>query len=651
MARNPTKYLAPYHPRIEAIRARAAIRPDVLIQSKFWVPKDETGEPVPFKFTWAQWQAWNAYLEVKRSGQPIRLWVLKARREGLTSLFSAIAAANAWSMDNRRVGIIAHNDDRAKRILAMCKGYYKRLPPFMRLPLSKDATAGLKYAQHDSELVIGTCTKPEKVRGDGLHDAILSEGPYYKQLFNKVLTEISTTIAPAAGTSIVVEGTGKARGSQAHKHWDQSKKGQTVFAPIFIPFHQDPTKLKLFDNEFRKDAVMGNMREVEPRIFEKLTFWDRKLKKDGWEDLYQSHLQRRKVMHPCPEGIPAEKMFWVYWQFLHRLQQDYAKFCYEFPMDDEEAWSSEGDNFFGENEIQALEFDDGYQAYGFNGRFINGFFESFEELERIPQLINDDRSEPYIKLWKSPTPGRQYVIGADSSLGEANSTFTAGYVIDMITRETMCMYHGRMRPDEHAYVMASLGKIYNNAEVAPEINPGGGGMSILTDLQRLGYFNIYIFRRYDTRQGSKLMNGLGWVTNSWSRPLILSELRKMVQDAGNGRFMDPGMFRDKALLGEMRSFHVNPENGRPEAAADSYDDRIVALSIAHRVAGDAVVGGKADIYMRYNQEHASHPLIETLERMEAQAESTDAAASAVAMLKYHDFERDEETGIMSFYDN
>lgn len=613
MPRPQTKNLLEYHERLQSLRGRAAVRPDVLIESSFQVPKDETGEPLPFKLNYAQRYFYNIYQEEKRSGKPIRLWMLKTRRVGLTSLFSAILTSNTWSMDNRQGAILAHNEDRAKRILQMCKYYYRRMPQFMQLPLDKDATYGLKYAQHDSELRIGVCSKPEKVRGDGLHEALLSEGAFYGNYFTKALTEISTTIAPAPGTFIGIDSTGRARGSQAHKHWEASRKGQTVYRAEFLSWIDDPTAVIYFEDDKHKDTIMGNMLEVEPRLVEKNKYWK----------------------------LSPEQCYWAYWQYLYRCEQNFEYFCRDFAYDEEEAWTSDGTSFFGENEISALRYDDNYQCFGFNGRFINRFFGSFAELEKIEKLNDDDRSEPYIKVWKAPVPGRPYVIGADSSLGEANSTFTAGYVIDTITREMMCMYHGRIRPDEHAFIMASLGKMYNDALLAPEINPGGGGMSVLTDLQRLGYYRIYQWRRRDVMEGMRLQNALGWTTNSWSRPLILSELRKMVQDAAKGRFNDPGLFRDKACISEMRCFHVNPENGRPEAALDSFDDRIIGLAIAHRVAGDETLGGAIDLYMEYNKPEPSHPLIELANRLEERNNSEDAAAAVNQLLKYRDFELDE----------
>lgn len=624
MAKNKVKYLETYSDRLENIRAMAAVNPAKLITNRFKIPTDETGELVPFHLRYPQQVAYDIYQEERRSGRPIRLWFLKARRVGLTSMFAALETVNSWAMDNRRVGIIAHNDDRARRILQMCKGYYKRLPAFMQLPLSKDATAGLKYAQHDSELVIGTCTKPEKIRGDGLHEAHLSEAAYYGNFFEKVLTEVSTTVAPAPGTSIVIETTGRARGSSAHKHWEASLAGETVYRAHFLPWIKDPTCVMRFESDRHKDAIMANMQAVEPRIVEKLKYWQQK------------------------EGLTPEQFHWAWWTYIYRCDQNFDYFCRDFPFDAEEAWTAEGDSYFGQNEIQKAQPDDSYKLFGFMGRFINETFNDFSKLERLKK-VGDFESTPHIKLWSMPKEGSEYIIGADSSFGGARSTFTAGYVIDKDTREMMCAYHGRVQTHEHAFLLASLGGIYNTAMLAPEINPGGGGMQILTDLQRLGYYNIYTWRKRDRPSGMEHMNSVGWVTNNWSRPLALGELYRMFHDAMNERFQDPGMFKDKALITEMRSFHNNPDTGRPEAFADSFDDRILALAIAHRCASDEAIGGGKDRYMIYNDIGKPHPLTTLAEQMLELEDSGDPAAGVVDLLQNSRF--DLEDGRIQFHDD
>jgi len=631
MARQKVKFLADYPRRLENLRAQASVYPHRLINNYFRVPEDKNGSLVPFQFLYSQRRLYDIYQESKRSGLPTRLWILKSRRIGATTLFAAIETANSWSMDNRRIGIIAHNDDRARRILQMCKGYYKRLPAFMQLPLSKDATSGLKFAQHDSELVIGTCTKPEKVRGDGLHEAHLSEAAYYGNNFDQVLAEISTTIAPAAGTSIIIETTGKARGSLAHKHWQASRDGETVYknGTVFLPWIEDPTCIMPFEDDKHKAFIMKNMLEVEPRLYEKNIYWAEKTKNTAFP-------------------FTPEHMHFGYYQFLYRLNQDFRRYCYEFPYDEDEAWTSEGACFFGENEIQKAQPDDQYNLYGFAGRYINQTFKNFLELEELKK-VSDYDSAPHIKVWRGPVNGRQYVIGSDSSWGGARSTFAAGYVLDLETREMMAAYHGRARIDEQAFILASLGNIYNEALLAPEINPGGGGMQILTDLQRLGYYNIYVWRKRDRRSGMEMRDSLGWETNNWTRPLALGELYKMFQDCMNKRFKDPGMFRDKALINQMRSFHINPDNNRPEAAADSYDDRILALAIAHRVCGDETISGGLDRYMVYQDSTNEHPLTKLAKEMIEREESADAAAGVVSLLKNRDFELDN--GIVRWHED
>lgn len=575
MPRHALKYVEltdEKYERIQRIRRLVHLESDKFIQKHFKVPDDATGRPLDFKFRWAQQRAYDIYKEELRSGKPVRLWFLKSRRVGLTSIFAADDLLDAWANENKRVGIVAHNDERARRILAICKFYYKRMPPSLRVPLSKDATAGLKFADHDSELVIGTCREPAKIRGDGLQRAHLSEAAWYGNNFSRVMQEVAMTVAPEPGTAIIIETTGRDRGSSCHKHWAAARAGENQYRAEFIPWIEDPTASTTFDSDMHKRVILDELLAIEPRLYEKCRFYK----------------------------LTPEKMHWAYRQYIYRAELDYEFFCREFPVDEEEAWTSEGSSFFGDNEIGQMRPSNECLFFSFKNRFINQIFTSFADLEEVKK-VEDNGSTPHIKLWKGPQQGRQYVIGGDSSLGEAGSTFSAGYVIDMATREMMCAYHGRIRPDEHAYLLASLGTIYNNATVAPEVNPGGGGISILTDLQRLGYYNIYIWRKRDSNKGLLLTNSIGWWTTNQTRPTMLGELRKMFQDCAKGRFDDPGMFRDKALLDEMRSFHVDPDTARPAATGDAFDDRILALAIAHRVAADEVIGGHLDIYASYDK--------------------------------------------------
>ena len=623
MPRRALKDIFTPSPTLIEARERAIIDPGKLIQSTkygFKVPEEKSGRLLPFQFRWGQQQAYRIFQEERDKGKPIRLWFLKSRRVGLTSMFAALGLIDCWSQPNRKVGIIAHNEHRAKEILQMCKLYYKHMPPFLKVPLSKDAIYGLKFKDYDSEIIIGTCNEPDKVRGGGLHWAHLSEPAHYKRMFRKTMLEISTTVAPEAGTAIILETTGAGRGSSCHSHWLAATEGQNIYRPVFLPWVKDPTCALPFEDSRHKDVIIGEMAEIEPRLAEKGRFFN----------------------------LTPEQMHWFYRHaYLYRCEQDYEYLCREFPMDEEEAWDAEGISFFGDNEIAKMSARlEKPILFSFANRFINSTFSKFTDLQRVEKL-DDTNSNLHIKLWASPDPHRRYVIGADCSLGEAGGTYSVGYVIDIQSREMMCAYRGRMRPDEHAFVMASIGTIYNTAIVAPEINPGGGGMQVLNDLQRLGYYNIYIWRLRDDKRGIILSQKLGWLTNVMTRPLMLNELRKMFVDAALDRFHDPGIFRDKTLLTEMRTFQKDHETGRIEAAEDAFDDCIMALAIAHRVAADEVHGGNLDLYASYESAQNKSPFTELLRHCEEIDNGTDPT-NAIQTLISGDLELHNDR--IQFYD-
>jgi hypothetical protein len=118
----------------------------------------------------------------------------------------------------------------------------------------------------------------------------------------------------------------------------------------------------------------------------------------------------------------------------------------------------------------------------------------------------------------------------------------------------------------------------------------------MNDIQRMGYFNFCNWRIRDDIKGMKLTNKIGWVTNRITRPIMLTELRKMFHDCVSDRFRDPGMFRDRALIDEMRTFEVDPMTSKPVAQDGCYDDRIIAAAITHAVIKDEVAGGYLDLY-------------------------------------------------------
>ena len=189
--------------------------------------------------------------------------------------------------------------------------------------------------------------------------------------------------------------------------------------------------------------------------------------------------------------------------------------------------------------------------------------------------VNDPNG--YIKLYELPNIYK-YTIGGDTA-GEGSDYFT-GQVIRADTGTQVATLKHQMDEDLYAKQMYCLGAFYKWALLAPEVN---FSTYPTKELERLGYPNLYVRQREDTYTGT-LQKSFGFKTTSLTRPLIISELIKLVRE-------ETQLFNDKETLEEMLTF-VRNEKGRPEAQQGTHDDLIMALAIAHYVKDQVV----------YNQE-------------------------------------------------
>ena len=321
------------------------------------------------------------------------------------------------------------------------------------------------------------------------------------------------------------------------------------------------------------------------------------------QELEPRLVEKNKHYKLTPEQILQSWNFYFY-----QSNCDFDYLCREFPYREEEAWSSGGASYFGAYEIGKAKPQHPEAMFVFEEHNLNTVFQSLTELKQVDKL-DHYAVLPNLKIWAPPVKGARYIIGADGSQGTTYGDFSTGYVIDMHTRECMASYHGRLRPDETGHILVSLARFYNNATCAPETNPAGGGAETMNVMQRLGYFMFYTWRVRDGKDGLRGTNKIGWWTHPRSRAQMMQTLRTDFLDSVSGRSRDTGMFKDDALLDEMRTFSTNPRSGIPEANVGCADDRVIAMAICHQVAADEVYCTSKDlIYAQHRLEVTNKPL-------------------------------------------
>ena len=172
-------------------------------------------------------------------------------------------------------------------------------------------------------------------------------------------------------------------------------------------------------------------------------------------------------------------------------------------------------------------------------------------------------------IWRPPQQGREYVIGGDVGQGLSHGDFSCGCVLDRETGEQVAELHGRVAPGRFARLLAALGRIYWEAEIAVESN--NHGFATLDALHNtLQYAPLFRYRRYD--QAGQYGEALGWPTNARTRPLMLDGL---VEALAEGHLL----VHSEGLVDECLTF-VTTDSGSCEALSGKHDDRIIAAAIA-----------------------------------------------------------------------
>lgn len=167
-------------------------------------------------------------------------------------------------------------------------------------------------------------------------------------------------------------------------------------------------------------------------------------------------------------------------------------------------------------------------------------------------------------IYRQPEKGRRYLLGADVAEGLAHGDFSAGVVVDAETWEEVACLHGHWEPDVYAGHLMALGKLYNNAVIAPERN--NHGHTVLAALKREAYPNVYTAP--DTHPG--------WLTNIKTKPQSIDIVAEALRDS-------LCKVRTQMALDEMQIYRVF-DDGKTGAPDGYFDDLVMAWAIVLSVA-------------------------------------------------------------------
>lgn len=444
--------------------------------------------------------------------------ILKARREGFSSYILALFLIDCLKTPNTRSVVVSHKTEATQRLLERVKRYIERFydgDEFVKIPLTYNNRSELYFPETNSSFYIGTAGSDSFGRGDTIHNLHLSELAFYDSP-KELLTALIPTV-PKNGR-IVIETT--ANGFNEFKDlWELTKAGKTAFTPHFFPWweHDEYT---LAGEPIELDAEERNLKA-------RFNLTDDQLR-------WRREMIREMLTDPNKETT------------MDIVRQEY-------PSDDFEAFISSGRPVFNQQILKLyLENVIPPVARGY--------------VSEIGQLTHDEKG--YVRFYKYPEVGKQYVIGADVAEGLEKGDYSVGMVLSR-DLELVATWHGHIDPDLFAQELVGLARFYNGAVIGCERN--SIGILVNQKIKDLGYDALYR-RQYIDKIRKAPAHELGWKTDAKTKPTIIQELGAALREQVIDIYEEDTI---KELLAYQRD-----EAGHTNAQEGMHDDRVIALAIA-----------------------------------------------------------------------
>ncbi len=504
-----------------------------LIEDRFLIDDPRTGELVPFLFRPVQIKYYEELIrdyDIEKRGltNPVRDIILKARREGFSSLILALFAADDLMQQNpTETLVISYRDDATetfrKRYRLYVTSYFAQraghsIDAIKKNPaiLDQMAKAYLSIDSSDIELLhnkahfyCGTASARTGGRGGVLQKLLFSEEAHYpdteKMTAREIVDGTLRQVDINAGW-VFRETTANGYGNYYEQTWALSKKGESRFKPRFY----------------------------------------------GWQELYTQ----------AEFDIIASEF------------TDKELLKQEYPINPEEAFLASGTGFFNNNAI--LEYVKKALPPKWRGwcKLTCGHDIPCQVLlvcDMKKWEFEEDIEGPF-QIWEKPRPGGSYVVGGDVAEG-IDGDYSVLTVIDNRTLKTVAKHAYKLSPpDEFALTAFAVGMWYNFAYTGIEANKDGNWVN--KELFKLGYPNLYYREEIDDIT-NRVSRKLGFLTGAKERPIILSELRKLLATEKN-------IWTCLDFLEECLVF-VRNKMGRPEAMNGKHDDHIMATAIAYQI--------------------------------------------------------------------
>jgi len=573
----------------------------------FWIINKESKQDQLFRLWESQELILDAILRLKAQGRSQRIVLIKARQLGCSTVAEGLIAHRIIFHRNADCYIVSYDDEHAGYLFGIVQHIYDKLPWWMR-PLS--ASREIKRC-----LVLDNPDPDDRRRNPGMNSMVTAKGAmattgvgqgralaachlsefadWVDAKAREIIEEdIENALADSPETFGIMESTAKGAGNYSHDFWLRMERleDRANWVPLFLPWFFDRSRaIVVLPEGWKVEQAEADIRERASRD------WVR------CDDSACEQFQRRirntvdstgKPCLTCGRGtmraftITDNQLAWMERrrenveddeESLNKLRQEQAS-------TPEEAFRISGVRLFSERQLAFAQstimepiaagfIDKTLRFHGVNRETGRCFSQGCE--------LDHSYDADDLLLWEMPVHGESYVVGGDVADGLGGKYDYSCAQVIKIDRTGGCdeqvatFASNTIDPEAFSDLVNRMGRYYNEASVATELNATAGGVCAHSLRVRLQYPNLY--RPMNAGNVNLESSILGWKTTAGTKPRLYHSLRKALDQ----RMLK---IRCKFTVTEINNFRREDESSRRMGAMVGHDDRIMALMIANAVA-------------------------------------------------------------------
>ena len=355
------------------------------------------------------------------------------------------------------------------------------------------------FPENHTSIYVGTAGSRAFGRGDTIQKALLSELAFYEN--GEFLLNAVEDSVPLTG-ELTIECTPNGEGNIFYEKWVRAREGRSPYKPFFFPWW--------WTDDYR--IPLGSELALP-------------------EDRGVLHLTEEELELVRLHNLSEEQIRWRRW----KISEKQGMFWQEYPEDEVSCWITIGDPVFDQLILNRL----------------------------ASMCTGGHQHEEGWTYWVEPQEGLRYKIGADTSSGAPEGSYSAACVVDDLW-QVPATFQARLEPHQFAEKLKRLGYWYNMAELVVERN--FTGYAVLEQLK--DYPNVSYQRDFTT---GRITQQKGWWSNNQTRDMIMTIAREKL---GEVRVWDVNLIR------QLRSYRFIKLKTKYREQAQTFDDLAIAFMLA-----------------------------------------------------------------------